>query len=130
MTEEQDDFASLLEASLNVKPVRRGQAVEGTIVSLGAEVAFIDVGGKGEAVLAIDELKDANGFVDALIGQRLQVVVTSTEGGLTVSRRLARGAVSNAQLRQAYESRLPVEGKVDKVVKGGYEVRVAGERAF
>ena len=58
MTEEQDEFASLLEASLKVKPLRRGQAVEGTVVGIGAEVAFVDVGGKGEAVLAIDELKD------------------------------------------------------------------------
>ena len=57
MTEEQDEFASLLEASLKVKPLRRGQAVEGTIVSLGAEVAFIDVGGKGEAMVDLDELK-------------------------------------------------------------------------
>ena len=104
---------------MKVKPLRRGQAVEGTVVGIGAEVAFVDVGGKGEAVLAIDELKDANGFVDVLVGQRLQVVVVSTEGGLTVSRRLSRGAVSNVQLRQAYEAHLPVEGKVEKVVKGG-----------
>ena len=30
------------------------------------EVRLLSGGGKGEAVLAIDELKDANGFVDAL----------------------------------------------------------------
>lgn len=130
MTDPQDDFASMLEASFKVRSLKKGQAVEGTIVSIGAEVAFVDVGGKGEAVLAIDELKDANGFVDMMVGQRIHVVVVSTEGGLTVSRRLARGAVSNAQIQQAYQSRLPVEGKVDKVVKGGYEVRVGGERGF
>ena len=42
----------------------------------------------------------------------LQVVVVSTEGGLTVSRRLSRGALSNVQLRQAYEAHLPVEAHV------------------
>lgn len=130
MTTPQDEFASMLDASLKIRSLRKGQAVEGTIVSIGAEVAFVDVGGKGEAVLAVDELRDANGFVDVQAGQRIQVVVVSTEGGLTVSRRLMRGSVSNAEIQQAFESRLPVEGRVDKVVKGGYDVRVGGERGF
>src|SRR5690606_14641429 len=37
---------------------------------------------------------------------------------------------TRAQLEDAYHSRLPVEGRVEKAVKGGYEVRIAGQRAF
>ena len=41
-----------------------------------------------------------------------------------------RGAASQRQLEDAYRSGLPVEGKVEKAVKGGYEVRFAGQRGF
>jgi small subunit ribosomal protein S1 len=57
-------------------------------------------------------------------------MVTSTEGGLTLSRRLARSAATERQLEDAFRTRLPVEGKVERAVKGGYEVRIGRVRAF
>src|SRR5882672_10015897 len=57
-------------------------------------------------------------------------MVVSTSGGLKLSRKLARGAVSRRQLEDAFHAGLPVEGKVERAVKGGYEVRIAGQRAF
>ena len=125
-----EDFATLFEASLKAKRVERGQTIEGTIVAIGPEVAFIDVGGKGEATIDVAELKDDEGDIEVAVGDRIQAVVVSTAGGLTLSRKLARGAASQRQLEDAFHSGLPVEGKVEKVVKGGYEVRVAGQRAF
>ena len=127
---ESEDFAALFEASLKAKRIEQGQTIEGTIVAIGPEVAFVDVGGKGEATIDIDELKDADGDIDVAVGDRIQAVVVSTSGGLTLSRRLARGAASRQQLEDAFHSRLPVEGRVEKAVKGGYEVRIAGQRAF
>ena len=125
-----EDFATLFEASLKAKRVERGQTIEGTIVAIGPEVAFIDVGGKGEATIDVAELKDDEGDIEVAVGDRIQAVVVSTAGGLTLSRKLARGAASQRQIEDAFHSGLPVEGKVEKVVKGGYEVRVAGQRAF
>jgi ribosomal protein S1 len=40
------------------------------------------------------------------------------------------GPVLDASLKQAYEQNLPIDGKVEKEVKGGYEVTVRGQRAF
>ena len=125
-----EDFATLFEASLKAKRVERGQTIEGTIVAIGPEVAFIDVGGKGEATIDVAELKDDEGDIEVAVGDRIQAVVVSTAGGLTLSRKLARGAASQRQLEDAFHSGLPVEGRVEKAVKGGYEVRVAGQRAF
>jgi small subunit ribosomal protein S1 len=125
-----EDFAALFEASLKAKRVEQGQTIEGTIVAIGPEVAFIDVGGKGEATIDIDELKDPDGRLDVAVGERIHAVVLSTSGGLTLSRKLARGAASRQQLEDAYRSGLPVEGRVEKAIKGGYEVRIAGLRAF
>src|SRR5215210_1911792 len=120
----------MFEASFEAKRLERGQTVEGTIVAIGPEVAFVDVGGKGEATIEVSELKDADGDLDVAIGDRIQAVVTGTAGGVTLSRKLARGAATDRQLEDAFHSGLPVEGKVERVVKGGYEVRIGRLRAF
>ena len=112
------------------KRIERGQTVEGTIVAIGAEVAFVNVGGKGEAVIEIAELKNDEGALEVAVGDRIQAVVVSTEGGLTLSRRLARGAATDRQLEDAFRAGLPVEGKIERDVKGGYEVRIGRQRAF
>jgi small subunit ribosomal protein S1 len=130
VTEPDEDFAAMFEASERVKRIEQGQTIEGTIVTIGPEVALVDVGSKSEAVIDISELKDDKGELEVAIGDRIQATVVSTAGGLTLSRRLARGAATARQLEDAFRSGLPVEGKVERAVKGGYEVRVARQRAF
>ena len=125
-----EDFAAMFEASTKAKRFERGQTIEGRIVGIGPEVAFIDVGGKGEATIEIAELKNAEGNLEVAVGELIQATVVSTVGGITLSRKLIRGAATARQLEDAYRSGLPVEGKVEQEVKGGYEVRIAGQRAF
>src|SRR5918994_1137923 len=120
----------MFEASQKAKRIDKGQTIEGTIVAIGPEVALVDVGGKGEAVIEIDELKDDEGDLEVAVGDRIQATVVSTAGGLTLSRRLARGAATERQLEDAFQTGLPVEGKVERAVKGGYEVRIGRQRAF
>jgi small subunit ribosomal protein S1 len=130
MTEHTEDFAAMFEASIKAKPLREGQTIDGRIVAIGPEVAFVDVGGKGEATIDIAELKDEDGRLEAAVGDRIQAVVVSTSGGLRLSMKLARGAATARQLEDAFRSGLPVEGRIEKEVKGGYEVRIARQRAF
>jgi small subunit ribosomal protein S1 len=130
VTEPEEDFAALFEASLKAKRFEKGQTIEGIVVSIRPEVAFVDVGGKGEASIDIEELKDSDGNLEVAVGDRIQAVVVSTSGGLTLSRKLARGAATARQLEDAYQSGLPVEGKVERAVKGGFEVTIARQRAF
>src|SRR5215510_10448082 len=103
----------MFETSVKARQFEKGQTIEGRIVAIGPEVAFVDVGGKGEAVVDIAELKNADGIVDVAVGDRIQATVVSTAGGLTLSRRLARGHVTDQQLTDAFHSGLPVEGKVE-----------------
>jgi small subunit ribosomal protein S1 len=130
VTEPEDDFAAMFEASLKPKRLEKGQTLEGTIVGIGTDVAFVDVGGKGEAEIDLAELRDADGRLEVAVGDRIQATVMSSAGGLTLSRRLVRSAATARQLEDAYRSGLVVEGKVETEVKGGYEVRIAGQRAF
>jgi small subunit ribosomal protein S1 len=127
---DQEDFAAMFEASLKPRQLDRGQSVEGTIVGIGADVAFVDVGGKGEAEIDVAELKDADGKLEVAVGDRIQAMVVSTSGGIVLTRKGVRNAATQRELEDAFRAGLAVEGKVEKSVKGGYEVRIARERAF
>jgi len=126
----EEDFAALFEASIKAKPLQTGQTITGTIVAIGPEVALVDVGAKGEAALAVHELMNDDGVVEAKVGDRIEATIVSTSGGVTLSRRLQRGAATRRQIEDAFRARLPIEGKVDAQVKGGYSVSVAKLRAF
>ena len=130
MSEQEEDFAAMFEASVKARQFDRGQTIEGTIVAFGPKVAFVNVGGKGEAEIDLAELKDADGDVEVSVGDRIQAMVVSTGGGIVLSRRGVRNAATQRELEDAFRAGLAVEGKVEKVVKGGYEVRIARERAF
>ena len=130
MTDHDEDFAAMFEASIKAKRFNTGQTLEGTIVAIGPEVAFVDVGGKGEATIEVEELKDEDGDIEVAVGDRIQAMVVSTAGGVRLSRKLVRGAATDRQLEDAFRTGLPVEGKVEQEVKGGYEVRIARQRGF
>ena len=130
MSDPEEDFAAMFEASQQARRIEKGQTIEGTIVAIGPEVALVAVGAKSEAAIDIDELKDADGDIDVAVGDRIQATVMSTTGGLTLSRKLARSTATTRELEDAYRAGLPVEGKVVGAVKGGYEVRIGHQRAF
>ena len=119
MTDSEEDFATMFEASQQSEASQRGQTIEGTIVAIGPEVALVNVGGKGEAQIEVSELKDYDGVIEVAVGDRIQATVVSTRRP-HLSRRLARGAASNRQIEDAFRAGLPVDGKVESEVKGGY----------
>ncbi len=127
---ENEDFARMLEESLQAKSFHEGDEVTGKIVALGADVAFVDVGGKGEATIEIAELTEPDGSLHVEVGDTVKAIVVSTAGGLKLSHKLARHAATREALRDAFESGLPVEGRVEASIKGGYEIRFSGQRAF
>ena len=135
----------MFEASVKARQFKRGQTVDGTIVSIGPKVAFVNIGGKGEAEIDVAELKDQDGDIDVSVGDRITAMVVSTSGGIVLSRKGVRNTATQRELEDAYQAGLAVEGKVVQEVKGGYEVRIArgpstgsgspraqsrGERAF
>ena len=130
MSEQEEDFAALFEASIKPRRFEQGQTIEGTIVAFGPDVAFVSVGGKSEAQIDLAELKNDDGDLEVSVGERIRAVVVSTSGGITLSRRGVRSAATQRELENAFHAGLAVEGKVEKTVKGGYEIRIARERAF
>jgi small subunit ribosomal protein S1 len=130
VSEQEEDFATMFEASVKARRFEQGQTIEGTIVAFGAEVAFVSVGGKSEAQIDLAELKDDAGNIEASIGDRIHALVVSTSGGVILSRKGVRNAATLREMENAFRAGLAVEGKVQSAIKGGYDVRLARERAF
>src|SRR6476646_5909979 len=120
----------MLAASEKARRFERGQTVDGIVVAFGPEVAFVSIGGKSEAQIDLAELKNADGAFEVSVGDRIQAKIVSTSGGIVLSRRGVRSAATQRELEEAFSAGIAVEGKVESVVKGGYEVRIARERAF
>ena len=121
---EATSFAEAFEASLNFKTPEVGELLRGTIVSISGDDAFVSYGGPSEAVMDAAELEGLE------VGEAIEGTVVKSSPDIRISRKLAKGKASLEQLRQMYENRLPVEGKVTGRNKGGFEVNVSGLRAF
>ncbi len=110
--------------------LQRGQVVKGRVIQITAEHVFVDVGGKGEAWIDRAELSDDEGRLRVTVGDEVEATVVSTGDEIRLSHKLRQGAQAREALGVAAQSGMPVEGKVAAVIKGGFEVTVAGVRAF
>ena len=126
-------FAELLgESGMDQGWLKPGQRVEAMIVKITPEWVFIDVGGKHEGYLDRREFLDAEGNVTVKEGETVRAYFLSSQHNEKLfSTKISSGEASRTFLADAAHSGIPVEGLVEKEVKGGFEVRVAGEvRAF
>ncbi|MCL2025685.1 MAG: S1 RNA-binding domain-containing protein [Leptospirales bacterium] len=128
----QDDFAKMLEESLSAGDnFEAGDKVEGTIVGFSPEYAFVNISGKSEALMRIGELTDASGTLTAKKDDRVTAYIVSVRGGeIMLTSRIGRGEASSEILRMAYESEIPVEGRVTGAIKGGFSVSVSETKCF
>jgi small subunit ribosomal protein S1 len=141
MKPQEEDFASLLKEFEGKDPrkgrieLRVGDPARGRIVSIGQESAFIELfDGKGDGMIELGQVRDQEGNLAVKVGDEIEARVVEIMGksGTVVLRRtaVARGAEAKAELQQAAQLGLAVEGTVTGVNKGGVEVLVAGVRGF
>ncbi len=144
--DESADFASMLaefegagggkspgKAKAKTARVQLGQEIRGRVVSMSRESVFVDLGGKDDGILSLDDVRGPDGQVTVQIGDEITarvVEIDGKSGGIVLRRSLGRDAKGAQELRQAFEIGLPIEGLVSGVVKGGVEVQIAGSRAF
>jgi len=95
------------------------------------EWVFIDLGRKGEGVLAAKELLDEAGSVRVKEGDPLERTSSPRTAARCSSPPASQGGGRVGATRGRLELGDPVDGVVVKEIKGGYEVRLAGgARAF
>ncbi len=130
---EEGSFAEMFEQSMVGKTqLEPGQKISATVLQIGKEWIFLDVGRKGEGVLDAKELLDDEGNLTVSVGDQVSAYFISRKGGeLRFTTRLGSGSSGTAQLEEAWRSEIPVEGRIEKEVKGGYEIKLPGNvRAF
>lgn len=125
------EFATLLEQS-STEPRHEniwvGQRISGKIQEIRDSVAFVDYGGRSEAAIDLQELRDEAGEIRYKPGDIIEAYVASTEGEVRLT--LSLRANTRQALRQAFENEIPVEGRVTGFNTGGLVVNLAGRRAF
>jgi len=144
---EQRDFGAILAefeagqaATGGGKDPEPGTRVSGKILSIGEEAAFVDIGAKSDAMVALAELTDEEGELTVAVGETLEGMVTARDeaSGCLVLRVRPGGSGLGAggtelaleEISQAREHGIPIEGMVTEAIKGGVSVDVSGVRAF
>ena len=132
-TETEERFEELFNKSF-VEPAyfNPGEKIKAEVIKINKNWAFIDLGDKSEGFIAADEFTDDEGYCVIKEGDTIEAYFLSSRNNEKLfTTRISGGAVANAHLEDVYESGIPVEGLVDKEVKGGFEVKIAGNiRAF
>ena len=135
-TKEVDDgsFAELFEQSgtENKRWLEPGQKLTGKVLKIGNEWIFMDTGQKGEGVIERKEFLDIDGNLTVKEGDEISAYfLSSSHGEMRFTTRIGGSAAGNTQLEQAWQAGVPVEGVVEKEIKGGYEIKLGGtSRAF
>ncbi len=129
----EESFAELFERSYRQSArLEPGQKIEARVLTITPEWVFLDTGQKGEGVVDRKEFLDADGNLTVKEGDVVTAYfLSSARNELRFTTKIGGGAAGHAQLEEAWRSGIPVEGFVEKEVKGGFEVKIAGSvRAF
>ena len=133
MKDSKADFAAMLEAAglAHRQGFDPGEAVKAKVVSTKGNYVVLDVGAKDEGVVPKEEFIREDGTLRAEEGETLTVwFVGMRQGSFTFTARNKAAGRGEAALQQAFAAGTPIDGLVKAEVKGGYEVEVAGQRAF
>jgi small subunit ribosomal protein S1 len=132
-TEESNEFEQLLQDDKHIPTARRylmGESIEGAVISVSPDFVFIDLGGKSSASLSTDEFTSSSLSIPK-VGDTISAFIKSDNGSeILLTRTLRRSEIDDSLLRNAFESKVPVEAKVEKIIKGGFEAIVGSKRCF
>ena len=133
MTENTENFESLLEQSLKKIKNFEGKVVNGKIISIDHNHALVDVGLKSEGRISMDELRFCDKEKEVKVGDKIDVFVERVEdknGEAVLSREKAKKEAAFESFDEILKKDKPVNGKIYGKVKGGYTVDVDGVITF
>jgi small subunit ribosomal protein S1 len=108
----------------SLEQLEEGQIVEGNVIQVTQDQVFVDVGYKSEGKIPIGEFAEM-----PQVGDAVSVILITKEnkhGEVIVSKQKADVKLFWRNLRQAFQDHTPVEGTIEKLVKGGYDVNLGG----
>lgn len=127
-----DTFSEMFEKSLaKMDRLEPGQAITTQIVAISGDTIFLQLSGKSEGILAAEELTDKEGKLTVAEGDTITVYFLDARGGeYRFTTRISGESANQDMLENAWRNGIPVEGVVEKEIKGGFEVQIGKSRAF
>ena len=131
-----DNFKDLFERETTEAPrgarLRVGETVEGVVSHVGQESVFVSLDGKTQGYFDLVDVAGPDGKPTLAVGDAVKAVIIALDarsGQIRLANKFGKDA-GVEQLRSALESKVPVEGKIVGVNKGGVSVEVGGVRGF
>jgi small subunit ribosomal protein S1 len=108
-----------------------GQLVKTKIVAIFGDTIFLDLNMKSEGVLDSAEFLGPDDKLTVQKGDTISAYfVSSDHGEMHFTTKLSGDKANTAVLEKAFEAGIPIEGSVEKEIKGGFEVKIGESRAF
>ena len=128
----EEKFADLLENSISGNDsLEPGQLIEAKVVAISGDCIFLYLGGKSEGQLDAAEMTDKDGNLTVKEGDTIKAYFVSSQNGeMNFTTRISSDKVGKAVLENTFESGIPIEGIVEKEIKGGYLIKIGDSRAF
>jgi small subunit ribosomal protein S1 len=131
--DEDKSFAELLDENfVDSKRLKPGEKVEARVVNITQEWVFIDMGSKSEGYLDRKEFYDGDGNITIKEGDKLEAYFLSSRNNEKLfTTKIGKGEAGRTHLEEAFRSGIPVEGFIEKEIKGGFDIKIGGNiRAF
>ncbi len=132
LKELKEDYLRMLEESFQkTAEINKGDVVEAPIASINDNYIIVDLGGKFDAYAEIGDYADEKGNLKYQVGDILKgFIVDKNDQGYVIGKSLTKQYVDKASILDAYEKKIPVQGKVMSETKGGFNIDILGARAF
>ena len=133
MTENTENFETLLNQSLKKIKNFEGKVVNGKVISIDHNHALVDVGLKSEGKISIDELRFCDKEKEIKVGDKIDVFVEKVEdknGEAVLSREKAKKEVAFDTFDEILKKNKSIDGTIYGKVKGGYTVDIDGVITF
>ena len=127
----ENEFSSLLEASLkNASEANTGDHVIAKILPRESkEFVFVSTG-MGDGIIAREELEDEDGKLTVIQGEQINAFFKEAHHGDRIFTTRPTGKDGLLILRKANELEIPLQGRITREIKGGYEVKIGDFAAF
>jgi len=122
---QQGAIQTQLEESLKGLNIEDGQIVDGTVIQTADGYVFIDIGYRTEGRIPVQEF----GTKLPKDGEKVTVVVLRKDGrnGPEISYTKAQAKQLWKDFRKYFDEKIPIEGTIEKEVKGGFDVNLGGD---
>ena len=128
-----ESFAELFEQSQVEAKMRPGTIVTGLVVEIRPDFVVVNAGLKSEGVIPAEQFRGADGGLEVVVGDEVDVALDAVEDGYgetRLSREKAKRARAWDELEKACEDSVNITGIVSDKVKGGFTVDISSIRAF